>query len=557
MSRSATFHDFCNPTAAEEAAFLQNARLGRVFRDLPSTPEDELPPEDESESENGHRRRGILPSSTFSSWLQLLMSKKRRSIMSFSQRPPFMRPSISLSVVHETSALGSDGESIEVSPCTSDQMSTSSQGHSSSGTNGDSAQGSHQQRYIPNVKLRQKPNNRRWSEQDIQKRLSLPADIKLPQNVVEKLNRTPTLDNPLTRKSRRASLSEIGFGKLETYKKMFDLGEGTYATVYLGESLLTGKPVALKEIRLEHDEGAPCTAIREVSLLRNLKHANVVTLHDIIYTNRILTLVFEYVEHDLRDYMEEVDNMIVLNNVKLFLMQLLRGLAYCHQRRVLHRDLKPQNLLINNNGELKLADFGLARAQSVPTKTYSNEVVTLWYRPPDVLLGSKEYSSHIDMWGVGCILFEMLTRKAMFPGSTTDEQLNLIFQRLGVPTQERSASLLESPYFKQLNLPPCKPKPLMKLSPRIDAQSADLLEKFLKYEGRTRISAADAMRHPFLGNFPSAVFSLGDNESILSVPGVRYVPETFVHTRNMSMVHSSASMNGFSNQPKQHFQKHT
>jgi cyclin-dependent kinase 17 len=387
----------------------------------------------------------------------------------------------------------------------------------------------------------------------------LPADIKLPQNVVEKLNRTPTLDNPLTRKSRRASLSEIGFGKLETYKKMFDLGEGTYATVYLGESLLTGKLVALKEIRLEHEEGAPCTAIREVSLLRNLKHANVVTLHDIIYTDRILTLVFEYVEHDLRDYMEEVDTTIHLNNVKLFLVQLLRGLSYCHQRRVLHRDLKPQNLLISNNGELKLADFGLARAQSVPTKTYSNEVVTLWYRPPDVLLGSKEYSSHIDMWGVGCILFEMLTRKAMFPGSTTDEQLNLIFQTLGPPTHEKASSLFESPNFKQLNFRPSnsKPKPLTKLSPRIDGQSADLLDKFLKYEGRERISAADAMHHQYLSNFPSAIFSLGDNESILSVPGVRYVQETFVHSRNLPMVHSSTSMNGFTNQSKQTFQKHT
>jgi serine/threonine protein kinase len=558
MSRSATFHDFCNPTAAEEAAFLRNVQLGRGFRgcDLPSTPEDDLPQEENSSSENGHSSnsssRLLAANNTFSSWLQLLLSKKRRG-NAFSQRPSFMRPSISLSVVHETNALGSDGESIEVSPCTSDQMSTSSHGHSSCGNNGE-----HHQRYIPNVKLRSKPNNRRWSEQDIQKRLSLPADIKLPQNVVEKLNRTPTLDNPLTRKSRRASLSEIGFGKLETYKKMFDLGEGTYATVYLGESLLTGKLVALKEIRLEHEEGAPCTAIREVSLLRNLKHANVVTLHDIIYTDRILTLVFEYVEHDLRDYMEEVDTTIHINNVKLFLIQLLRGLAYCHQRRVLHRDLKPQNLLINNNGELKLADFGLARAQSVPTKTYSNEVVTLWYRPPDVLLGSKEYSSHIDMWGVGCILFEMLTRKAMFPGSTTDEQLNLIFSTLGPPTHEKASSLLETPNFKQLNFRPTnKPKPLTKLSPRIDSQSADLLDKFLKYEGRERISAADAMHHQFLSNFPSAIFSIGDNESILSVPGVRYVQETFVHSRNLPMVHSSTSMNGFTNQSKQTFQKHT
>jgi cyclin-dependent kinase 16 len=564
MSRSATFHDFCNPTAAEEAAFLRNVQLGRGgFRggDLPSTPEDDLPLSEgggDTSSVNGQHRRNLLANNTFSSWLQLLLSKKRRgNIMSFSHRPSLMRPSISLSVVHETNALGSDGESIEVSPCTSDQMSTSSHGHSSCGNN---VNGEHHQRYIPNVKLRSKPNNRRWSEQDIQKRLSLPADIKLPQNVVEKLNRTPTLDNPLTRKSRRASLSEIGFGKLETYKKMFDLGEGTYATVYLGESLLTGKLVALKEIRLEHEEGAPCTAIREVSLLRNLKHANVVTLHDIIYTDRILTLVFEYVEHDLRDYMEEVDTMINLNNVKLFLVQLLRGLAYCHKRRVLHRDLKPQNLLINNNGELKLADFGLARAQSVPTKTYSNEVVTLWYRPPDVLLGSKEYSSHIDMWGVGCILYEMLTRKAMFPGSTTDEQLNLIFQTLGPPTPERASSLFESPIFKQLNFRPSKPKPLTKLSPRIDGQSSDLLDKFLKYEGRERISAADAMHHTFLSNFPAAIFSLGDNESILSVPGVRYVQETFVHSRNLPMVHSSTSMNGFTtnhHQSKQTFQKHT
>ncbi|MEQ2181084.1 Cyclin-dependent kinase 17, partial [Goodea atripinnis] len=146
---------------------------------------------------------------------------------------------------------------------------------------------------------------------------------------------------------------------------------GTYATVFKGRSKLTDNLVALKEIRLEHEEGAPCTAIRE-----DLKHANIVTLHDIVHTDKSLTLVFEYL---------------------IFLFQILRGLSYCHKRKVLHRDLKPQNLLINEKGELKLADFGLARAKSVPTKTYSNEVVTLWYRPPDVLLGSSEYSTQIDM----------------------------------------------------------------------------------------------------------------------------------------------------------------
>ncbi|KAJ1357753.1 choline-phosphate cytidylyltransferase [Parelaphostrongylus tenuis] len=162
------------------------------------------------------------------------------------------------SVVQESSALGSDGESAEVSPCTSDQTPTGVP-----------------PRYIVNVKMRQKPS-RKWSEEEIQKRLSLPADLRLPVSVVEKLNRTPTLDQPLTRKNRRASLSEIGFGKLETYEKLEKLGEGTYATVFRGRSLLTNKFVALKEIRLEQEEGAPCTAIREVSLLRNLRHPNVV-----------------------------------------------------------------------------------------------------------------------------------------------------------------------------------------------------------------------------------------------------------------------------------------
>ncbi|KAF0029424.1 hypothetical protein F2P81_018529 [Scophthalmus maximus] len=192
--------------------------------------------------------------------------------------------------------------------------------------------------------------------------------------------------------------SEIGFGKLETYIKLDKLGEGTYATVFKGRSKLTDNLVALKEIRLEHEEGAPCTAIREVSLLKDLKHANIVTLHDIVHTEKSLTLVFEYLDKDLKQYMDDCGNIMSMHNVKIFLFQILRGLSYCHKRKVLHRDLKPQNLLINEKGELKLADFGLARAKSVPTKTYSNEVVTLWYRPPDVLLGSSEYSTQIDMW---------------------------------------------------------------------------------------------------------------------------------------------------------------
>lgn len=163
--------------------------------------------------------------------------------------------------------------------------------------------------------------------------------------------------------------------------------------------------MALKEIRLQEEEGAPFTAIREASLLKELKHSNIVTLHDIVHTRETLTFVFEYVvsgrdlwpytcflinnivnyslqNTDLSQYMEKHPGGLDHRNVRLFLFQLLRGLSYCHKRRVLHRDVKPQNLLISDCGELKLADFGLARAKSVPSHTYSHEVVTLWYRPP-------------------------------------------------------------------------------------------------------------------------------------------------------------------------------
>uniref|UniRef100_A0A8C1WMS4 Cyclin-dependent kinase 17 n=1 Tax=Cyprinus carpio TaxID=7962 RepID=A0A8C1WMS4_CYPCA len=344
-----------------------------------------------------------------------------------------------LDIVHENLKMGSDGESDQASGTSSDEVQSPT-----------------------GVCLRTR-THRRISMEDLNKRLSLPADIRIPDGYLEKLQlSSPPFDQPLSRRSRRASLSEIGFGKLETYIKLDKLGEGTYATVFKGRSKLTDNLVALKEIRLEHEEGAPCTAIREVSLLKDLKHANIVTLHDIVHTDKSLTLVFEYLDKDLKQYMDDCGNIMSMHNVKIFLFQILRGLAYCHRRKVLHRDLKPQNLLINERGELKLADFGLARAKSVPTKTYSNEVVTLWYRPPDVLLGSSEYSTQIDMWGVGCIFYEMAAGRPLFPGSTVEDELHLIFRLLGERTHTPTHTLthtqisadesMKHSYFKSLGM---------------------------------------------------------------------------------------------------------
>ncbi|MEE6492192.1 hypothetical protein FKM82_016513 [Ascaphus truei] len=157
--------------------------------------------------------------------------------------------------------------------------------------------------------------------EDVSKRLSLPVDCRLPPGLLHKLQmESPELQDypkPLSRQSRRASLSDIGFGKLETYIKLDKLGEGTYATVFKGRSKLTDNLVALKEIRLEHEEGAPCTAIREVSLLKDLKHSNIVTLHDIIHTEYSLTLVFEYLDSDLKQYLDNCGNLMCMHNVKV------------------------------------------------------------------------------------------------------------------------------------------------------------------------------------------------------------------------------------------------
>ncbi|XP_068239217.1 cyclin-dependent kinase 17-like isoform X2 [Palaemon carinicauda] len=396
-------------------------------------------------------------------------------------------------VVHEVPRIGSDGESEEASGA-SDEVTSP-----------------------VNVKLRQK--NRRITQEDINKRLSLPADLRVPDAFLQKQSISP--EGPLSRSSRRQSLSEIGFGRMETYTKLDKLGEGTYATVYKGRSRLTDNLVALKEIRLEHEEGAPCTAIREVSLLKELKHANIVTLHDIVHTDKSLTLVFEYLDRDLKQYMDECGAQLSLNNVKIFLYQLLRGLAYCHQRRVLHRDLKPQNLLINDRGELKLADFGLARAKSVPTKTYSNEVVTLWYRPPDVLLGSTEYSTQIDMWGVGCIMYEMISGRPLFPGATVEDELHLIFRTLGTPTDNTWPGICTNEDFLQYSFPTYNGEPLLAKAPRLAQDSAlGLLTKFLLYEAKKRISAATALNHSFFESLGHTVHTLKDQDSIFSCPGL-------------------------------------
>ncbi len=246
---------------------------------------------------------------------------------------------------------------------------------------------------------------------------------------------------------------------------------GTYGVVYKARDLThPTRIVALKKIRLEaEDEGVPSTAIREISLLKEMNDPNIVRLLNIVHADgHKLYLVFEFLDLDLKKYMEALPvseggrgkalpdgsgpdlGRLGLGEamVKKFMSQLVEGVRYCHSHRVLHRDLKPQNLLIDRDGNLKLADFGLARAFGVPLRTYTHEarnrtrrlwidilrltlkwqVVTLWYRAPEILLGGRQYSTGVDMWSVGCIFAEMCTRKPLFPGDSEIDEIFKIFR---------------------------------------------------------------------------------------------------------------------------------
>lgn len=263
---------------------------------------------------------------------------------------------------------------------------------------------------------------------------------------------------------------------MERYQKLEKLGEGSYGIVYKAQNRYTNEIVALKRIRIDiEDRGIPASALREISLLKELVSPYIVRLYDIIYSETKLTLVFEYLDSDLKKFIEDQGGDLDMKTTKALMRQLLYGVGFCHHHRVLHRDLKPQNLLINKKEELKLADFGLARSTDIPVREYSLDVVTLWYRAPDILLGSRQYTSAIDMWSVGCIFAEMISGYPIFPGQNEQDQLLRIFKILGTPSQPTWPSLVDLPSYKT-DFPIYESTELSFLFPKLDALGLDLLQ---------------------------------------------------------------------------------
>lgn len=305
---------------------------------------------------------------------------------------------------------------------------------------------------------------------------------------------------------QNTNMAQVVSDRLSRYTKLEKVGQGTYGVVYKAVDRATGKHIALKKIKLEHEEeGIPCTAIREISLLKELSdHPNVVKLHDVLHYNQHLFLVFEYLDEDLKKFLDtkrRKNQYLTSYQVKSFVYQILSGIAFCHSRRILHRDLKPQNLLVENERIVKLADFGLAREFKVPLHTYTHEVITLWYRAPEILLGEDRYSTPVDIWSIGCIMAELATNTPLFPADSEIDQLYKIFQALGTPNETIWPGVSSLKHYKP-TFPNWTGNHIRRHIPveRLDNIGLDLLSKMLIYEPSKRISAKKALEHEWFND---------------------------------------------------------
>jgi cell division cycle 2-like protein len=295
---------------------------------------------------------------------------------------------------------------------------------------------------------------------------------------------------------------------IDRYEQVKKIEEGTYGIVYKSRDLETGDLVAVKRLKLQDErEGFPTTSLREISALFVLKHPNIINLREVAIGDDLksVCLVMDYVEHDLRSLMEQSrqECPFKLSEVKTIIWQLLNAVSFMHEHWIVHRDLKLSNLLMGNDGNIKVADFGLARKIGDPSpKNLTEVVVTLWYRPPEILLGSTEYGPPADIWSVGCIMGELILGRPLFPGKGEIDQMDKIISVLGIPTTKIWPEIAKLPHFLKLPSKGNEYNLLDKIFSSISQSGVDLLDRLLTYDPARRISANEALAHAFFSDDP-------------------------------------------------------
>ena len=335
----------------------------------------------------------------------------------------------------------------------------------------------------------------------------------------------------------------------EKYEKFQCVARGTFGVTYQAHCNTTGATVALMEIPelIRSDDGIPYSALREIAMLQSLSHPNIVNLIDIEYLKSThgrpfpLRLVFESLDKNLRQYMSSIKNCkkgLDLPLIKSYMFQLLKGVQICHSHGIMHRNLKPKNLLINRQGELKISNFSIARAFQMPMRAYTLPMGTRGYIAPEILLGKREYACPVDMWSVGSIFAEMINRRPLTPGSSKIGTLFKIFRILGTPTEEMWPGVSRLPDFVGL-FPQWPPGSLKRAVPTLNGQGFDLLQQMICYEPTARITAKAALKHPWFADIdPSAYMNIDpdiDIDSGLSFSSqVKVIDIDVEHQRNPS-----------------------
>ena len=307
---------------------------------------------------------------------------------------------------------------------------------------------------------------------------------------------------------------------LQAYQKEEKIGEGTYGIVHRAKDKRTGEYVALKRVKTglsknEKKTGFPITSIREIKILQNLDHENIVRLREVVRSSNVgfVFLVFEYFEHDLATLMDKqqrlMGNYFSISEVKCIMIQILSAVEYAHKHFVIHRDIKLSNILFSNNGQIVLCDWGLARLFSNPLKQHTSKVVTLWYRAPELLFGSNKYHTAIDMWAIGCIIGELLKHQPLIKGQNEIEQIKLIYQLLGAPNHHIWPNYNQLPniingMFKDIENKRHKYKynQIDSMFSQFGIQCLDLIKQLLAYDPSKRITAKLALKHSFFEQDP-------------------------------------------------------